>query len=65
MTSPTVDDDLPDVTPPDERLAAIRSAKAERARVRAELQQARAYGIARRHANKIRRNRNRQENDPS
>lgn len=41
-----------------QRGQAVRAAKDERARVRQEFAQARAYGIARRHAAKLARNRN-------
>lgn len=42
---------------PDERLAAIRASKAERARIRREFAERRRYGVAARHRNKINRNR--------
>ncbi|HEX4725681.1 MAG TPA: hypothetical protein VH333_24430 [Pseudonocardiaceae bacterium] len=39
--------------PPGDRPARIRAAKAERARVRHEFAEARAYGLTRRHAAKL------------
>jgi hypothetical protein len=44
---------------PEERLVAIRAASADRGEVRAELARTREHGLVRRHAAKLRRNRDR------